>query len=170
MNMIDKEYLSVIEISKHQKVSTRQIRNIITRLAKEKSEELIYKDSTNRWMVHRLLLPKFQPQRILKQKYYALTIDPPINYSVADIDVIMSFVIGKMENPNVEINYLVERKKSNNKNHLHCFINCNQKKKLIENLRLGFSNLSYHQTEIYDLQGWKNYILKDGGQLKTLTN
>lgn len=168
--MIEKEYLSVAEISKQQKTSTRQVRNIVGELAKEMKEELIYKDSHHRWMIHRLLLPKFQPKRKIKQKYYALSVDTCSSYSSGDIDKIMEFVIGRMENPNIEINYVVEQKNKDGKNHLHCYINCNQRTKLIENLRLGFSNLSYYQTEIYDLDGWKDYITKDGGTIKTLVN
>lgn len=168
--MTKSEYLTVVEISKLHKVTTRNVRRVVNELTEEKTEELIYKDANNRWMVHRLLLPKFKPQRITKQKYYALTIDPSSNYNSIEIDGVMRFVVDRMQNPNIEINYVVEQKKANGNNHIHCFINCNQKTKLIENLRLGFSNISYHQTEIFDLTGWKNYITKDGGQIKTLTN
>lgn len=166
--MIEKEYLNVQEISKKFKVTSRNVRRIISELAKEKSEELLFKDSTNRWQVHRLLLPKFKPQRVRKQKFYALSIDPPNSYTTKEIDEIMEFVFTRMENQNLEINYVVEKKKSNGNYHLHCFINCNQRKKLIENLKLGFSAISYHQTEIFDLEGWKGYITKDGNLIKTI--
>ena len=168
--LIEKEYLNVQEISKKFKVTSRNVRRIISALAEEKSEELLFKDSTNIWQVHRLLLPKFKPQRVRKQKYYALSIDPPNSLTTKEIDEIMEFVFDRMENQNIEINYVVEKKKSNSHHHLHCFINCNQKKKLIENLKLGFSNISYHQTDIFDLEGWKNYITKEGNLIKTLKN
>jgi hypothetical protein len=168
--MINNEYLTVVEISKEYKVTTRNIRRIISELVKVKSKELLYKDQSGQWRVHRILLSYFKPKRVKKQQYYGLTVDPSGRYSSKDIDEIMMFVLEKMDNPNIEINYVVEQKKANGKNHLHCFINCNQKKKLIENLRLGFSNIGYHQTDIFDLERWKQYITKDGGQIKTLKN
>ena len=121
-------------------------------------------------MVHRLLSPKFKPQRTIKQKYYALTIDPPTKLKENEIDIIMKFVISRMDNPNIEVNYVVEQKKENNRNHIHCYINCNQRKRLLENLKIGFYNLNYKQTEIFDLEGWKQYITKDGAIIKTLKN
>jgi hypothetical protein len=73
-----------------------------------------------------------------------------------------------MDSPNLEINYVIEGKKSNSHKHLHCYINNTQKQKLIESLRLGFSTLSYHEANIYDLQGWKNYITKTGNTITTI--
>lgn len=168
--MEKKEYLSVIEISKNVKMTTRNVRRIVAILSKEKNEYLIHKDSQNRWMIHEILLHNFKRQRIKKEKYYALTIDPFLNYSVKDINTIMNFVYGKINDPETEIHYTVEVKKANGKNHLHCFIKSKEKGKIIELIKLGFSRVSYKETPIYDLERWKQYITKDGCPINSLKN
>lgn len=82
----------------------------------------------------------------------------------------MKFIYVQMDSSNVELNYVVEKKKANNQNHIHCFIKCSNKKKLIQCIRLGFSQVSYHQGPVFDLVGWKDYIKKDGSQIITLKN
>lgn len=166
----NKEYLTASEISKEHKVSARYIRKLINEMLEEDKTNLIHKDNTNRWMVHRLLLPKFKSKRSKAKKYYALSIDPTANYDEEEIDKIMNFVVSNMADSPLEIHYTIERKKANGRNHIHCYIYCAQKKKLIENIRLGFSSVSYQQQEIFDLIGWKNYITKDGSTIKTLKN
>lgn len=168
--MITDEYLTVKQISKEYQVTTRYIRKIITSLINETSENLLYKDPTQKWLIHRLLLPKFKPKRSKVPKYYALSIDPVAQYTETEIDVIMKFVLDNMGNDNIEVCYTIEKKKANGRNHVHCYVNCLQRKKLIEQVRLGFSSVSYHQQDIYDLQGWKNYITKDGTAIKTIKN
>lgn len=169
--MITDEYLTVKEISKEYQVTTRYIRKIIDNLSKETNVNLLYKDETQKWLIHRLLLQKFKPKRATKTpKYYALSIDPISDFTENEIDTIMRFVLSNMQNDNVEVCYTVERKKANGRNHIHCYVNCQQRKKLIEQVRLGFSSVSYHQQDIYDLQGWKNYITKDGTAIKTIKN
>ena len=113
---------------------------------------------------------KFKPKRDKTTKYYALSIDPVAQYSEKEIDEIMQFVLNQMGDDNIEICYTVEKKKANGRNHIHCYVNCQQRKKLIKMVRLGFSSVSYHQQDIYDLQGWKNYIIKDGIAIKTIKN
>ena len=120
--------------------------------------------------MHRMLLNRFKPQRVRKQSYYALTIAPCANYSESDIDVIMQFIADNVGSDNIEINYSVEQKKANNQKHVHCYITSGKKKKIIELATLGFSSVSYKEAEIYDLEGWKNYITKDGSQIKTIKN
>jgi hypothetical protein len=168
--MTNNEYLTVKDISRECKLTTRYIRKMITQLAEEKNHYLIHKDQNNKWAVHRLLLPKFQPKKKRTEKWYALSIDPIQNYSERDIDEVMKFISTNMADENLEIHYTVEQKKANGRNHIHCYINCKQKKKLIESVRLGFSQVSYHQQDIFDLEGWKNYITKDGATIKTIKN
>ena len=168
--MSKNEYLKVNEISQLTKMTTRNVRKIISNLSVEKTKELVHKNNNGEWMVHKLLLSNFDYKRKVVQKYYALSFDPVNEYSKKDIDDIMSYVFNEMHDKNLEINYTVEQKKENGRNHLHCYINCLQRTKLIRLLRLGFSNFSYKEEEIFDLSGWKNYITKDGNQIKTIKN
>jgi hypothetical protein len=82
----------------------------------------------------------------------------------------MEFVAKQMGETNLELNYVVEEKKKNNQNHVHCFVKCSNKKKLLQSIRLGFSKVSYHQSYIFDLASWKNYITKDNNNIKTIKN
>lgn len=168
--MSNNEYLTVKDISREFKLTTRHIRKLVAQLAEEKNHLLIHKDRMNKWAIHRLLLPTFQPKKKKTEKWYALSIDPIQYYSEKDIDEVMKFILVNMADENIEIHYTVEQKKANGRNHIHCFLNCNQKKKLIENVRLGFSQVSYHHQEVFDLEGWKSYITKDGATIKTLKN
>ena len=166
--MHQNEYLTVKEISTKYEMCTRNVRRIISNLTDNCSEAMLYKNKNGEWMVHHLLVPKFKPQRTRKNKYYALSIDPCTDYSKSDIDVVMKFAYEQMGDDVLEINYVVEQKKSNNRNHLHCYVKCSNKKKLINCFKLGFSQISYHESVIFDLNGWKDYIKKDGSQIITL--
>jgi hypothetical protein len=168
--MIKNEYLSVREISQLTEQSTRNVRRIIQKLEGDVTKELLHLDNNNHWKIHNLLLGKFKPQRIRSNKYYALSVDPCNNYSESDIDKIMEFIAKQMGETNLELNYVIEEKKKNNQNHIHCFVKCSNKKKLLESIRLGFSKVSYHQSYIFDLASWKNYITKDNNSIKTIKN
>jgi len=168
--MIKNEYMSVKEISKSTFQSSRNVRRIIKKLENEVSKELLHQDKNNVWAVHHLLLSRFKPQRIRTDKYYALSVDPCYNYSVKEIEAILNFVLEQMSGTSTEINYVVEQKKTNSQNHIHCYVKCSNKKKLLQCLRLGFSKVSYHQTGIFDLTGWKKYIQKDNNEIKILKN
>lgn len=168
--MQQNEYLTVKEISTKYEMSTRNVRRIISKLMGNCSETTLYKNKNNQWQIHHLLVSKFKPQRKRKNKYYALSIDPCSNYTNEDIDMIMGFVYEQMNDNSLEINYVIEQKQINGRNHLHCFIKCFNKKKLLDCFRLGFSRISYHESAIFDLVGWKKYITKDGSQIVTITN
>jgi hypothetical protein len=168
--MQQNEYLTVKEISLKYDMSARNVRRIINKLTNNCSEATLYKNKKHEWQVHRLLVPKFKPQRTRKNKYYALSIDPCANYTKSDIDVVMKFVFEQMNDDALELNYVIEQKKSNNQNHIHCFVKCSTKKKLLDLFKLGFSRISYHESVIFDLNGWKQYITKDGSQITTLKN
>lgn len=168
--MIQNEYKNVKEVSQLTSQSTRNVRRIIKRLEDEVGKELLHQDNNNMWMIHNLLLGRFKPQRIRTDKYYALSVDPCYNYSEMEIDEVMKFVIEQMSDKTTEINYVIEQKKANNQNHIHCFVKCSNKKKLMQCIRLGFSQVSYCQTGIFDLAGWKKYITKDNNKIKLLKN
>lgn len=81
----------------------------------------------------------------------------------------MKFAFEQTNDNKLEINYVIEQGTNfSNHLHLHCFIICNNKRKLIESIRLGFSRISYYQSDIFDLDGWKNYITKNKDEIKTL--
>lgn len=166
--MIQNEYLNVREISIRTSQSTRNVRRKIKKLVAEVNEELLHQDKNNSWRIHHLLLSRFKPLRIRKIKYYALTIDPCFNYTELEIDRIMEFVIEQVQETGIEINYVIEKKKSNNQNHIHCFVKCNNRNKLLQSIRLGFSQVSYHQSDIFDLGGWREYISKENNNIKTI--
>lgn len=168
--MQQNEYLNVKEISILTVQSARNVRRIIKKLEGEVDKELLYQDDNNNWIVSKSLLKRFKLQRIRKDNYYALSVDPCYFYSVNEIDEIMKFVYKQMQNCSLELNYVVERKKANNQNHIHCFVKCSNKKRLLQCVRLGFSTVSYRQNSIFDLGSWKQYITKDGSQIKTLKN
>jgi hypothetical protein len=169
--MSKNEYLSAKDISEITLQSARNVRRIIKSLSGTVSSELLHVDSvTRQWRVHNLLLSNFTPQRIRTDNYYALSIDPCNNYSESEIDVVMRFVLEQMSCSKLEINYVVEQKKVNNRNHLHCYVKCTNKKKFIHYIKLGFSKVSYHQSAIFDLRNWIDYITKDGNLIKTLKN
>lgn len=168
--MIKNEYLSVREISQLTEQSTRNVRRIIQKLEGDVTKELLHLDNNNHWKIHNLLLGKFKPQRIRLNKYYALSVDPCNNYSESDIDKIIEFVAKQMGETKLELNYVVEKKKKNNQNHIHCFVKCTNKRKLIQTFRIALSKMSYHQSDIFDLESWKGYITKENNEIKTLKN
>lgn len=163
--MNEKEYLNVKEISLKTQQSTRNVRRIISKLESELTSDLVYKNNDGQWNVHHLILNRFKPQRNRENRYYALSFDPCINYSEKEIDNIMKFVFTQMGETEIELNYVVEPKKANGQNHLHCFVKCQNKQKLIRCIRLAFSQVSYHQSEIFDLEGWKKYITKENHKI-----
>lgn len=168
--MQQNEYVTVKEISLKYGMSARNVRRIIGKLTENCSEATLYKDKNHEWQIHHLLVPKFKPQRTRKNKYYALSIDPCAKYTESDINVVLRFVYEQMNDESLELNYVIEQKKSNNQNHLHCFVKCSNRKKFLDLLKLGFSRISYHESIIFDLEGWKDYITKDGSPIITLKN
>lgn len=168
--MIEKEYLNVKEISNLTMQSTRNVRRIIKTIEGEVGKELLHQDSNNNWRIHHILFNRFKPKRIRTNKYYALSFDPCYNYSEIEIDAVMKFVVEQMGDSAIELNYVTEKKKANTQNHIHCFVKCSNKKKLLQCIRWGFSKLSYHQSAIFDLSSWKQYITKENNNIKTLKN
>ncbi|MFT3910292.1 MAG: hypothetical protein QM737_12755 [Ferruginibacter sp.] len=168
--MILQEYFTAKDLALQNKVSVRHIRHIIEKLKETATPQLIWKDKNGRYMVHHILSSKFKPVRNLTSRYYALTINPTESYSEPAIHNIMGFVADRMEGADLEINYSIEKKKATGINHLHCYIKCNQKRKLLEYIRDGFFKIQYHETEIFDLSTWKKYITKTGSKITTIKN
>ena len=90
--MIENEYLTVKELSKKYKLSSRHIRRTINKFMKDSSTEgLIIRDKNNNWLVHQVIEYRFKPQRKRRNKYYAITIDPCYPYTEKQIHKIMNF-------------------------------------------------------------------------------
>lgn len=169
--MITNDYKTVLDVSKLTQQTTRNVRRIIDKIKGEVDDRMLFKnEDNNSWNIHKAILHKFKPQRIRVNKFYALTIDPCVDYSEMDLDEIMKYVIELMGDATIEIHYVVEQKKANFQNHIHCFVMCSNKRKLIQNLRIAFSTVSYHQSAIFDLESWKSYITKENNNIKTLKN
>jgi len=163
-----KEYYTVTEISKSKKLSKRHIRNLIYQFKEEDNyNNLLIKDNNGNWLIHHLLVGKFKRLRKPKNKYYALTFDLGSYYTSKDINEIVQYVCNNSKDENLEFNYTIEGKKSNGQNHIHAYTNCKKKQELLRNFKIGFSKLGYVESDIYDLENWKNYITKDGNQIVT---
>jgi hypothetical protein len=163
-----KEYYTVKELSKEYKLTSRNIRKVINNMSNNTSKDLLYKDKNNQWRIHHILKQRFKPKRKMKSRYYALSVDLCRKYRDDDIHEIMRFVVNYMNDPLIEVNYTIEKKHANGNSHLHCFINCKQKRKFIQTIRLAFSSISYKEESIFDLSGWKDYITKDSTEITVL--
>ena len=167
--MIENEYLTVRELSVKHNLTSRHIRRIITKFYNESGTKgLIIRDKNNHWLVHRVIEYRFQPKRKRKNKYYAVTIDPCHPYSENEINTIMSYLFEQLDSEGIEINYVVEPKTANNQNHIHCYIKCPNRKKVIQGIKAAFSQVNYLETVIFDLEGWRNYITKTNKKIITL--
>jgi hypothetical protein len=164
-----KEYYYVNEICKLKKMTARNVRAIITKLDVDKSDYMLRKAKDGVWEVHHLMLPLFERQRQKENNYYALTIDPVYDMSEKDINSIMDFVFTTTGEPNLEINYVVHSKIANGRNHIHAYVKTKQKRKLESAIKLCFSNSSYKLTDVFDLNGWVEYITRTGAQIITLS-
>ncbi|WP_339917983.1 hypothetical protein [Yeosuana marina] len=164
--MIEKEYLTVNDLSKHHKTTARNIRRIITNLNERKNGYMIHKDKMERWQVHHLLIKEFKPQRRRDSKYYALTIRPPYAYSKDVLISMMKMVFDKCEDEELEFNYTIEAGKFNSEyHHIHCYIKTKRKQELNHQIREVFYKIDMKQNKVYDLERWKRYITKDGSPI-----
>ena len=166
---MEKEYYRVYEISKMNTITARYVRSKIKELVDTgKFTNRITKDSEGQWLVHHLALPNFKRIRKPKQPYYALTVTFNSNYTRKNVEDVMKWVFDSTGIDGLEMHYSIETGAIAGKKHVHSFTNCNQKRKLMTNLKLGFSEVGYKEVPIYDLEGWKNYITKDGNKIITL--
>jgi hypothetical protein len=161
------EYLNTKEVSEKHSISTRNVRRIATLIEPDLHNKLLFKNKLGEWSIHYSLLAQFTPQRTRKEIFYALTIDPVGLYSEQDIKSILKYIIDEIED-DIEFNYVIEAKTANNKNHIHAYVKTKNKRNLIKAIRTGFGSISFHDTPIYDLEGWKSYIKKQGAQIQTL--
>lgn len=168
--MSAKEYLTINEVAIKHQVSTKTVLRRIKHLLSDVSPLMLYKDKGYTWRIHHLLIPKFRPKYKEKIKTYAFSIDPCEFYSEEDIHKIMDFVFENVCDNNLEIEYVVEQKVSNSKNHIHCLLTTENKQKILESVRLAFGKVSYKLIPAYDKAGWKGYMMKYIKHLKQLGN
>jgi hypothetical protein len=167
--MTKKEYYTVNEVSKYYQTTTRNVRRIVYSLKEDSNDNLLRKDNNDKWEIHQLLLTKFKPQRVRKCKYYALTIYPTDNYSIKVINEVMRFINDNSSDSKLEINYSIEPSKTKDSHHhIHCYIKSDKKRELMKLIKESFYKIDYKEDEIYDLEGWRNYITKEGTQIITL--
>ncbi len=164
---INDNYLTVTDLSRIHGLGERQIRKMIDKIKPTTTPQLIWKDANNRYMVHPILTSRFKRVRKPVQKYYALTVSPSYEYTEKDLHQIMDYVIRKMEGA-VEVNYTVETNKTDNRNHLHCYINCNQRRNLMRLIKEGLDKINFCSKHIHDLEKWRQYMTKSGGKITTL--
>lgn len=169
--MITKPYLTVPEISQRQDMSTRQVRNILRGLNEFGNESMIYKDHNGSWQVLNSLERYFKRKRAKgKRTYYALSFDIPKGVAVDDIHEMMLYAFELVDDPDAEIHYVVEMKKKNIEPHIHSYYKCASRKRMKEAVNTAFSGTNYHQAKVFDLEGWKGYMTKDGLTITTIKN
>jgi hypothetical protein len=159
--MITNEYLRVDDIAKQQKITMKTVRNKIQKLIGLVPNGKIIKDNNDNWRIHYSIKEMFKPERVHKLKYTAFTIDPVYNYSYEDLLKIVSWINGNINENDFELNFSIEPKKANNRLHLHFYFKKSVSGKFLKSAKLAFHDMNYHSTEIYDLDGWKNYISKE---------
>lgn len=155
------EYFKVAEIAKKKKITTKTVRNKIQKLIGIVGDDKIFKDNNNEFRIHKSLLNKFEAERKHGIKYIAINIDPVDEISVKDLEETMSWIIDNTNSDNIEINYSIEQKKKNNRNHIHLYAKKDVTAKIVKNCKIAFPFMSYHLVKVYDLTGWKNYIGKE---------
>lgn len=166
--MIQQEYYSVNELSQLNNMTSRNIRKIIASMKDKKSDSLLYKDSNNSWRVHHLLIPEFKRKRTKTISYKAITIDPVEIYSYNEIIERLNQVSIMVDDNSLDFRVTVEVKKGNVRNHIHGYYCTKRNRAFINALKFWFPSMSYHITEAYDLEGWKDYITKDDNKIITI--
>ena len=83
--VVTEEYLRVSDIAKEKKITGRTVRNKIKKLIGFVGDNKIIKDKNDEYRVHKSILSRFEPQRVHKTKYTAITIDPVYSYTVEDL-------------------------------------------------------------------------------------
>lgn len=159
--MITENYFKVAEIAKKHKVTTRTVRNKIKLLIGLVSDNKIFMDNNREYRIHKSLLKKFEPIRVHKVKYIAISLDPVDEFKAEDLKKTMVWILENISVDEVRIDYSIERKKANGRNHLHIYTKKSVIAKFIKSCKTAFPFMSYHLIKVYDLTGWKNYIGKE---------
>ena len=89
---------------------------------------------------------------------------------VEKIHSVIQYAIGLLEDPTAEIHYVVEMKKRKIEPHVHTYYRCKSRKAMKQVINLAFGGTSYYHSKVFDLEGWKRYITKDGLTITTIKN
>ena len=165
--MINENYLMVAEIAKKKRITAKTVRNKILKLIGVVADNMILKDKNNQYRVHNSLLPKFEPEKRHSIKYIAINVDPVTYFSKEDIHKTMIWLLDYVKLDKIEINFSIEAKKKNGRNHLHIYIKKNIAIKFLKALKFAYPEMSYYIVKVYDIEGWKSYISKES-QIITL--
>lgn len=159
--MITNDYLGVGDLARQKKVTMKTVRNKIQKLIGVVGVGKIIKDNNNEWRIHNSIKDLFDPERVHRERYKAITIDPIYSYTREDLIKIVQWVVNCIDKTDVEICYTIEQKKSNYRNHLHFYMAKELSGKFQKAARRAFPEMDCYVAEIYDLSGWKNYIGKE---------
>lgn len=169
-----KEYYTVKMIAEHFNISRKTVYRTIDKLKSDHSNLLLGKSAKYSWLVHHLLLNKFKPKRVRKvQPSLAVTIDFGINSHAEAISKSMECLFDYLQDEKASIEYSVERKKSDNTQHIHALIESSDSKSVTKKVFDLFRGLSIRIKKVYYKEGWKNYIKKESPAIllsKTITN
>jgi hypothetical protein len=166
--MIEQEYYRVGEIGKMNNMTSRNIRKIISKLIDDTTESLLHKDNNGLWKVHHLLLPNFKRKRAEIKKQLAISIDPVCFYSEKEIIARLNQFILKLDDDDLEFNIVIEQKLKDGRNHIHGYYYTKKKREFITGLKFWLPGMSYHNSKMYDKEGWLSYITKDGNKIITI--
>lgn len=160
------EFISVSEMSAMQGMTSRNVRKIISRIKPDKTDDQMYKDTIGNWWIHESQKDNFIRKHAKPEPvYYAITLDVPVLMNEGGIRTAMAFALDQLNDPDAEINYVIERKLANNLPHIHGYYKCNSTAKMKKALRTAFSSPNYYHTKVFDLDGWVSYITKDGSPI-----
>lgn len=165
--MITNDYMRVSDLAKEKKITMRTVRNKIQKLLGIVGDGKIIKDANEDWRIHKSIRDMFTPERVHKKRYTAITIDPVYNYTTEDLENIIRWIVEITDETELEINYTIEKKKANERNHIHLYMIKDFSSKFLRSSKIAFPVMSFHVVEVYDLLGWKNYIGKET-KIKTI--
>ena len=160
------EYMTVREVANEVGLSLQSVRKRLKTITSNKL--LIHTASNGEYQIHRLLLPKFAPKKIIKEFSYSLDFDN--GYSDNDIHNVMEYILSLLNDFEVTIKYTIEYKKKDHTPHIHGIINGITKTNFIKYVHKGAINKSYMIKPMYDVKGWLNYITKESKEIITLSN
>lgn len=160
---MNKEYLTVNEVSKMVQLTPQQVRRRIKTINTISS--LLYKDN-GEYKIHHLLLPQFRRKKQLK--VFAYTQDFK-GYSDKNIMVVMDDLINRLDANDVTIQYTIEKKKKDQTPHIHAIVEGVGSSHFIKIIRLMFGNISYKVDAIFNRLGWLEYIVKENNKIITIT-
>jgi hypothetical protein len=163
------EYFSVKELSQKTGLQKRTIIQRLNQLRGEKDESLLFKNKNGMWQIHQLLEKYFKRKKQSKNKWISYTIDPAdSHYSIEEIHKIMEIIFIDLWDFNLEMNYVIEKKKSNLMSHLHGYTNSKSRNRVFKAIRDRFPLSSVYIDNVYDLNGWKSYIQKESSIIRYL--